>query len=279
MTTAEKNSIDFRLPHSPDTGLVKSRAHARSERVNEINAIMATISRWDSNFVVLKPPLPGGDFEFGTWLTPERVDEFYAMSLQRQDTVEQFPVNEINAPWFQFNEALGNLLYHSDGEMHQVHVAVLFPVWTDGILGEIAWMAPKWASTPFEAAQRVTLSRQLDAFDDAVRAGDVDAQAAIFGDNLRGVVRIAEVDGDHRYRGIANTPDELKSAWAAPEVGRVLELERVHQIISNWYVFASYRSLVEVSGRNVVRETARLLPVGPDGKFIGELSYSMETRG
>jgi len=57
----------------------------------------------------------------------------------------------------------------------------------------------------------------------------------------------------------------------------VLELERLNQVITNWYVFAAYRTLLEVSGRRVARETARIFSLGSDGKFTGELSYSMET--
>ena len=43
------------------------------------------------------------------------------------------------------------------------------------------------------------------------------------------------------------------------------------------HAFASYRALLEVSGRRVARETARIFSLGADGKFTGELSYSMET--
>jgi hypothetical protein len=94
---------------------------------------------------------------------------------------------------------------------------------------------------------------------------------------IHSVIRIVEVSGDRRSRTIGHTKDELRSAWSAPEAGRVLELERLNQCITNWYVFASYRTLVEVSGRRIARETARIFPLGSDGTFIGELSYSMET--
>jgi hypothetical protein len=94
---------------------------------------------------------------------------------------------------------------------------------------------------------------------------------------IHSVIRIVEVNGDRRSRVIGHTKDELRSAWSAPEAGRVLELERVDRLITNWYVFASYRALLEVPGRRVARETARIFSLGPDGKFTGELSYSMET--
>jgi len=276
VTMVEKHSIKSQLPHTPTTGLIKTRAHARSELSNDFGIILPTVSTWDSNFVVLTP-MPDGDLEFGTWLSGEAVRAFYESSLSRQDTLEQYPVNEFNATWYQFAEAVGNLRWHSDGEIHQVHVAVLFPVWVDGIIGEICWKAPQWADRPFDIAQRVELSQRLDAFEEGWRSGDVDAMAATVADTTRSVIRTVEVNGSRRFRAVAQTKDELRAAWSAPEAGRVLELERIDQCITNWYVFASYKMLVEVSGRTVARETARILPLGPDGKFIGELSYSMET--
>jgi hypothetical protein len=279
MTMVEKPSIESQLPLAPDSGLTKARAHAVSERSNDHETILATVSTWDSNFVVVTPT-PDGDVELGAWLDVEAVHAFYDSALQRQDTLEQYAVNELNAPWFQFAEAVGNLGFHSDGQVHQVHVAVLFPVWTDGILGEICWKAPQWADRPLDIAQRVELSERLNAFVDGWRSGDLDAMAATVADSthpVHSVIRIVEVNGDRRSRAIGHTKDELRSAWSAAEAGRVLELERVNQLITNWYVFASYRTLLEVSGRRVARETARIFPLGSDGKFIGELSYSMET--
>jgi hypothetical protein len=279
MTMVEKLSIESRLPLAPGSGLIKARAHAVSERANDHETILATVSTWDSNFVVVTPT-PDGDVEFGAWLDVEAVHAFYDSALERQDTLEQYAVNELNTHWFQFAEAVGNVGFHSDGLVHQVHVAVLFPVWTDGILGEICLKAPHWAGRPFDVAKRVDLCERLDAFDAGWRAGDLDAMAATVADGtqpIHSVIRIVEVNGDRRSRVIGHTKDELRSAWSAPEAGRVLELERVDRLITNWYVFASYRALLEVSGRRVARETARIFSLGPDGKFTGELSYSMET--
>jgi len=279
MTMVEKPSIEPRLPHIPTTGLTKAREHARSERTNDHGTILATVSTWDSNFVVLTPT-PDGDIEFGAWLDIDAVHAFYESALYRQDTLEQYPVNEFNGTWYQFAEAVGNVGWHSDGEVHQVHVAVLFPVWADGIIGEICWKAPQWADRPFDIAQRVELSERLGAFDAAWQSGDLDAMAATVADSahpIHSVIRVVEVNGDRRSLAIGHTKDELRSAWSAPEAGRMLELERVNQLITNWYVFASYRMLLEVSGRRIVRETARILPLDSDGKFIGDLSYSMET--
>jgi hypothetical protein len=47
---------------------------------------------------------------------------------------------------------------------------------------------------------------------------------------------------------------------------------------SIYYVSAAYRTVLKVGNGKVVRETAMLLPIGPNRKFIGELSYSLEAK-
>jgi hypothetical protein len=292
VTMMEPQPLQSKLPHSALTGLTKAREHALSELTNDAGVILPTVSHWDSNFVILSAP-PEGELLVETWLDPEAVTDFYTSRiLNRHHTLAQYRVNEVNAPWYQFTEQWGDLRWFATGGILTVHVAGLFPVWVDGILGEICWHEPAWATGPFGQAGQMELSRRLDAFDDGWRAGDVDAMLATVEDDSRSVIRVVDpgrpagaVDpgrpagaGDEgRSRWIAGSKDELHGAWSAPEFGRVIELERLHQCMKSWYVFASYRMLLQLPGRRVARETALLLPVGPNGKFVGELSYSMET--
>jgi hypothetical protein len=277
MTTVEKHTLESALPHSPLTGLTKAREHALSECTNDATTILATVSEWDSEFVVLTL-MPEDGFLLETWLDPESVRDFYTSRiLARHHTLAQYRLNEVNASWYQFTEQWGDLHWISTSSLRQVHVAGIFPVWTDGILGEICWHEPAWSSRPFGRAEQMELSRQLDAFDAAWRDGDLDAKLATVQDESYSGIRVVEAAGDRRFRAIARGKDELRAAWGAPEFGQVLELERLHQCTQSWYVFASYRMRLRVRDRVVDRESALLLPVGPDGKFIGELSYSMET--
>jgi len=96
MTMVEKLSIESRLPLAPASGLTKAREHARSERVNDHETILATVSTWDSNFVVVTP-LPDGDVEFRAWLDVDAVHAFYKSALERQDTLEQYPPSTSSA--------------------------------------------------------------------------------------------------------------------------------------------------------------------------------------
>src|SRR5258708_31166136 len=125
MTMVEKPSIESQLPLAPGSGLAKARAHAVSERSNDHETILATVSTRGSNFVLLTPA-PDGDVEFGAWLDVEAVHAFYDSALERPDTLEQYAVNALNAHWFQFTEAVGNTGLHSDALGHHVHVPLLF---------------------------------------------------------------------------------------------------------------------------------------------------------
>jgi len=90
------------------------------------------------------------------------------------------------------------------------------------------------------------------------------------------VIRVAEVNGDRRSRAVAWSKRELRDAWGPPTAGRVVEFERLNRVTTNTYVFASYKTVLELTDRRVERETALILPLGPSRKFVGELSYSME---
>jgi hypothetical protein len=273
----EKRSLESELPHSATTARDRARAHARAEVTpTTIDAILSTVSTWDTNFAAFQAPLDE-DLMLRLELDTPHVRDYYIDThIDHHLVLTQYCYSELNGTWYQFTDQSADLKMIETGEVVPVHVAVLFPTWTDGIIGEIAFLKPEWASQPFDLAQQMRLSRQLDAFDDGWGSGDLDAMLATVQDKTHSVIRVAEVNGDRRHRAVARTKDELRTAWGSPEAGRVLELERLHQSMTNWYVFASYRTVVELPDRKVIRETARTLPVGPGGQFIGELSYSME---
>jgi hypothetical protein len=256
----------------------RAREHAQSERSNDAAVILPTVSSWDTNFVILLYR-PDGELEVETWLTPEAAREFYEeRQLTRHNTLRQYRISEFNGSWCQFTEQRADLRWLATGEIISVHVAGLFPTWTDGILGEICWHEPAWANVPFDSASQADLIRVYESFEAAWQNGDVDAMLATFDDKTGSAIRIVETDGARRYRAIARTKDQLRDAWSSPEVGRVVELEMLHQCMTNWHVSTLHRLVVETSDRTVVRETARILPVGPKGTFLGELSYSMESQ-
>jgi hypothetical protein len=268
-------SLESKLPDGV-RAIDKARTHARLELANDTDVILPTVTAWDTNFAVLKVT-PGGDLSLVTVLEYDDVEPWYVEQNENVFRHKQYRLNEYNGRWFQFTEQCADLTHPKTGAPVPCHVCTLFPTWSDGIVGEIALGQPEWGERALDEQGWRRLSCLLDSYDEAWLAGDVSARLATIEDDTCSVIRIVEVDGDRRHRAIARTRDELREAWLAPAEGRLLEVERVHQFMTSWYVFAAYVARVELADRIVVRETGRLLPVGPNLKFVGELTYSMET--
>jgi hypothetical protein len=180
--------------------------------------------------------------------------------------------------WYKVTDTRGEMTMHETGRVERNHVAVLFPAWTDGIIGEVTWTEPAWAADRLTKDVRIALSRQLDQFDASWQSGDLDARLELVEDDTCSAIRIVEVNGTRRSRMVARNKAELRAAWAAGGAGRTVEFERLTRLTTTSYIFASYRMVIEFEDRAVERETAAILPLGPNRRFVGELSYSMEVK-
>jgi hypothetical protein len=267
--------LDAVLPDSVHA-IEKARGHGRLEYANNVPIILPTITAWDTNFAVMSTA-PDGTPDLKTVFDFDGVEPWYIMQEQTIVRHTTYRVSEYNGRWFAFNEMYADLTSATSGETLPCHVAVIFPTWSDGIIGEIAFGEPAWGNRALDGREMRALSRQLDAYNEAWRHGDLDARLGTVQDNTCSVIRIVEADGDRRHRAVARTKAELREAWAAPAEGRVLDLDVRQQFATSWYVFEACSALIELADRTVERETARLLPLGPDRKFIGELTYCMET--
>jgi hypothetical protein len=117
---------------------------------------------------------------------------------------------------------------------------------------------------------------RLDVFEAAWRTGDVEKMLEHIGDETFSVIRVAEVGGDRRERTVARSRAELRAAWTAAATARIADLALTNRVVTQFYAFASYRLIIEQARRRAERELALMLPVGRDGRFIGEFSYALE---
>jgi len=275
MSMTERRSVDSHLPHDPLTGRDMAKAHGLAERSNDLGVIMPTVSAWDQHFAVLATTADG-EFDLRLAFDTDAVKRFYVDRLDSWSLITSYGENDVCSRWYKLTDTRGEMTILASGEVQRNRVAVLFPAWTDGIIGEITWTEPPWALQQLSKEQRIEVSLQLDAFDAAWRTGDLDGRLATIEDKTCSVIRIAEVNGDRRSRAVAWSKRELRDAWGSPTAGRVVEFERLNRVTTNTYVFASYKTVLELPDRQVERETALILPLGPSRKFVGELSYSME---
>lgn len=271
-------SRELVLPHTASTVAETVTAHAVAELSNDLQTILGTMSAWDSHYAVLTLKADG-TLNLRTAFTAEEVDQYYAANVAAfHNSGGEARLNELQGRWYDLIDTRYSVTLLPNGPtLTGVRGVFLFPTWTDGIIGEFYWGEPSWAQT-FDIESPREFTSKLIAYEDAWRSGDVEARLATIEDQTCSCGRVASLSGTRGSRFVAKTKDELRAAWSTPEAGKVLELERLHHVTSTYYVFAAHRVVLEVGGEKVVRETATLLPIGPNRKFIGELSYSFEAR-
>ncbi|PAU59081.1 hypothetical protein [Pseudomonas indica] len=268
------------LPHTASTTIDAVAALTTASLTNDADVVTATTSSWDQNFVFLGSNAEGGVSFFRTLFSLEEIWQFFSNSYTRvanQGGEQRF--NEHAGKWYDLSDSRYSQFVLPDGPTVTQRGVFLFTTWTDGIVGHFFWGEPVWAQRfdlDVEAPKKMT--NKLIAYEEAWRSGDVEARLDLIEDELtRSCARVADLTGTRRSRFVAETKEELRAAWSLPSAGKVVELERVHHVVSTFYVFAAYKLVLIVDGEKVIRETALLLPIGPNRKFIGELSYSFES--
>lgn len=278
MTLTDLRSLELPLPHSRGTVVEMITEHSHAELSRDLDRICSTVSARDQQYAMIAPT-PSGEYQLIAAFTPEEVRAYYTKrkALFRYDGGET-RWYDLHARWYQLIDTECDLTALETGTRMHKRAISLQPVWTDGIMGEIGCSEPEGAERAIHPEALRQTTRLLNTFDDAWQSGDVDGMLAAIEDNTCSAVRILDLDGGQGHRVVARTKAELRNAWTAHEMGRVLQLERLHHTVTNTYVFAHYKLLVERPDGTALRETARMLPLGPSRRFIGELSYSLESR-
>jgi hypothetical protein len=253
-------------------------AHAAAELTNNLDTILPTVTSWDQQYVIVTSN-SDGTVNLQSAFSSEEVKAFYTEKVATTENIGgENRLNELEGRWYDLIDTRYNVkLLPSGTTLTNLRGVFLFPTWTDGIIGEIFWNEPSWAQ-PFNVEAPVELTGKLIAYEDAWRKGDVEARLATIEDQTCSVARVTDVNGTHRSRFVAQTKAELHAAWSSPEAGKVLDFKRLHHVVSTYYVFAVHRLVIEVAGELFLRETATLLPLGPNRKFVGELSYAFEVK-
>lgn len=288
------------LPHSDYVVREMVQLHTIAEHGNDAETVISTVSAWDQFYSILaasKPgpgqrrpggPTPRPDWQTLIYFDQAGVREHYetvkAVTHAASPQTERRYFDFVGR-WFQFTDTTFTLSDADTGEPISWRGAFLFPIWVDGIMGEVTWMADpaeveRWEDLKGDGIPLFTASEELTArlneCDEAWRSGEFEKKLTHFGDEVRSAFGIAEVNGPRRNKVVANTKQDLLEAWSRPEAGKVVEFERLHHIVSTFYVFAHYQMRLDLGDRTVVRETVTTMPFSPDRKFIGELSYSLE---
>lgn len=276
MSTVKRRSPVAALPHDSMTATRSIDRHVQAEYGNQVPVIMPTVSTWDVHFALLGPGPNGLDLLLAT--TTDEAREYYEGTRREWSIITSNHLKEVTTPWYSLHDSVGQIRMKASGKKVVSRTVILFPAWTDGIIGEIVWGQPDWAGSdtrPVTEAE-LAVADLHSRFVTSWAHGDVEGRLDLIEDQTCSVVRIVEVDGEHRTRLVARSKDELAKALKAPDSGRVVELEVDNLVVTPWYAFGAYRLEVELPDRKVEREIAALYPIGPNGRFVGQLAYGIE---
>lgn len=278
MSTVSKPSVAAALPHDTHTATRRIAEHVATEYRNHVPEIMTTVSTWDVHFAM---PAPGPNgYELMLATNTEEARTYYEGTRREWTIITSHHLRTIDASWYSLHDSVGETRMLADGKIRIGRTAVLFPVWTDGIIGEIAWGQPQWSKDDtLNVTDRELANMKIhDAFLDAWTKGDVGATAALIEPVSCSVTRIASLDGGKGVRTVAKTRDEFRSQLSSPGAGNIVDLELTNLALSHWYAFAAYRMEVALPGGRVERELAAFYPVSEDDRFSGQLAYGFEVK-
>jgi hypothetical protein len=277
------------------TPVDKVEAHVRSEHGNSIQEIMDTVSSWDVHFALISPTDEGLSFEFaGDRATAE---QNYIAKRRGTLMTSSVHLKDVAGSWYVVVESVGHLEHTGDiggvaatGRTLHVPVVVLFPVWTDGIIGEIGAFQFDLRTLALDAAERQP-SPEVDARylpGAQVRNARLHAEflrrwmardAAIgelFDETFLSVVRVAAVDSDRRATIRIDRREDFLGAITGSSFGTVRSHRVVNFYVADWYVFAEYLLHVELDQGTTVRRMAAVYPVTTDGRIVGQLAYALD---
>jgi hypothetical protein len=230
-----------------------SWAHIYSEYTQDPYAIAETLATDVPLAWTLARPsdADGGEFRFLAGTTKDEVRLQYE-SLRRELEIHGWePLLEIRTGWYTMSQGISTLKMVPSGQMTKGETVVMFPVGTDGILGELqvatVGRLPD-GRAPVDVdrlpLRRMAVLAEHDAHIEALRAEDVekivdahvpDAAIAIRS-YLTDESSLLNVNGSAAIRAYYG---ELFAKY------RVLDVQLVNRMAETWYVFAELHWTVE----------------------------------
>lgn len=268
--------------------------HIVSEQTNDVDQVMATVSR---RVCYLVPDVTSLATDLLVLTEREDVRQYYLHERSFMERASSTLLAELTSDWYTFLETRAITRQVATGTLHQNDVVVLIPVAEDGIVGEVLITRRPWLDVysgtagplpgrPPEGDATAWRSRAMkshETFLDGLRAGQPEDAAAAFRNNAQVAVvdlasppfgALAGVGLEAAIRRCAMVLDAL----ADPEV---LLLNR---IIGDWYVFAEWlvrgtarsdRIYGVGEGQKVEVRNASIFGVGDDRLLAGEQGFSV----
>jgi hypothetical protein len=232
--------------------------------------------------------------EDGTVLLPvittrEQIADAYQMIRGHSDLLEVIGLTEIRGTWYTFQDNISKARERAgEHTTHTMQTLGLFPSGGGpGITGELVWIrypvealgGPDEPNTipadPMLARQRVY--DNFVAYQEGLRANDVDAVLAVLHDGVSSTLRdyVEDTGTLTDHKGAAVHRDYYEKLFAKYDVESV---DPINQVIDDWYVFAELRVTARrrADDRIIAFHTAEFWMPAKTGTFIARVGHGTE---
>jgi hypothetical protein len=253
----------------------------------DMKPLYATLTEEGPYAYMVMPELrPDGTVDLPRITTFEEIVEAYEMIRGMSDLLAVVGLTEIRGTWYTFQDNISRACMKGDtANVHSIQTLGLFPSGSGpGITGELVWIrypveslgGPDEQNTipddPLLARARVY--DNFVAFQEGLRANDVDAVMAVLHDGIASTVRdyVEDTGTITDHEGAAVHRDYYERFFARYEVESV---EMINQVVDDWYVFAELRHVVrprDGSG-SLAFHTAEFWMPAKTGKFIARVGH------
>jgi hypothetical protein len=225
--------------------------------------------------LALESPEHGNAYRFRTGVTIDEVRDRYGELRSQLEIHGWEPMLEIRTGWYMMSQGVSTLKMPSTGLFHKGETVVMFPVGTNGILGELQVGTVGRTADGREPPQEDRLpQRRLDALSEhnaymqALRDHDVDHIVNLHKDGAAIAIR-NYLTAESSLLNVVGHDDIRAHFVALFDKYKVLDIEMVNRVVETWYVFAELRWIVEerATGRKLEFCTADLNSMDPERKY------------
>jgi hypothetical protein len=260
--------------------------HVRSEFTQDVPTVLDTLQTGGPYTWTLPNNgfIPGSDdLQYYSATTLDEIRATYENMRNFVEVWDWVATTEIRGGWYTITHGVSKLRDVVKDEHLSLESITMFPVGTDGILGEVqigdlgVARENRWPEVPSEPGEvplpikRLEVLNLHEALVAALRAEDVDGILATMRADVATAIRSYVTD---EYTVVnAKGPDELADYYRALFARfKINGIELVNRIAESWFLFAELHWVVEHregerAGEVVEFCTADLSPIDPDGKF------------
>ena len=196
-------------------------------------------------------PAAGGDYRFLEGTTIDEVRGQYEMLRHQLEIHGWEPLLEIRSGWYTMWSGVSHIRTVASGSKHKGQTAVLFPVGSDGILGELQIATvgrnPDGTAPPDEGrvpVRRLEVLHEHEAYLENLRNGSVDAIVNAYREDAAVAIRNYLCD-ESELINVAGHADIRDYFTRLFQRYRVIDIQIVNRAVDTWFLFAELYWIVE----------------------------------